>query len=113
MRELRRCYALAHNNKMAWADAGCAARILRELRYCIEGSNLEQRIAALEADAEHDQPRRTNGQGWPEARLLSADAFSCRLREAQRRERAEHQLRKRAERRLRRRLALAEQHLPL
>ena len=62
MRELRRCYALAHNNNMAWADAGCAARILRELRYCIEGSNLEQRIAALDADAEQDQPAgRSNG----------------------------------------------------
>ena len=62
MSELRRIYTMAHHGEMTWSDANSAARVLRELRFCIEGSELERRIAALEAAAEQDQlPGRSNG----------------------------------------------------
>jgi hypothetical protein len=48
LRELKRCYEMAHAGEMTWQDAGCAARVLREARYCIEGDAFEQRIVALE-----------------------------------------------------------------
>jgi hypothetical protein len=50
MVELKRAYRMAHHGEMAWSDACSAARVLRELRFCLEGGDLEARIAALEAD---------------------------------------------------------------
>jgi hypothetical protein len=46
--ELRRLYRMCHDAKMTWQDAYAASRILREIRTCIEGSELEARIAAIE-----------------------------------------------------------------
>ena len=50
--ELKRVYRMAHHGEMVWQDAAAAARILRELRVCLESSDLEQRIARLEAATE-------------------------------------------------------------
>ena len=47
--ELSRVYRAAWTGKLMWPDAGSAARILREIRQTIEGSELEQRIEAIEA----------------------------------------------------------------
>ena len=46
--ELKRLYRTCHDAKMTWQDAYAAARILREIRHCIEGSELEAPIAAIE-----------------------------------------------------------------
>jgi hypothetical protein len=64
--ELKRCYRAAWDGEISWQDAGCAARILRELRFCIESGEIERRIEALEAalaDRQGQQPRRPNGGG--------------------------------------------------
>ena len=39
---------------MTWQDAASAARILREVRHCLESSDIEDRLAALEAAAAED-----------------------------------------------------------
>jgi hypothetical protein len=63
--ELKRCYRAAWDGEISWQDAGCAARILRELRFCIEGGEIERRIEALErALPDRSDPRhRPNGGG--------------------------------------------------
>jgi hypothetical protein len=62
--ELARQYRRADRGEMDWQDAAATARILREIRQTIEGSDLEQRIAALE-EAASDDPDwpRSNGAG--------------------------------------------------
>ena len=47
--ELSRVYRAAWLGNLVWSDAGSAARILREIRQTIEGSELERRIEAVEA----------------------------------------------------------------
>jgi hypothetical protein len=62
--ELKRCYRAAWDGEISWQDASCAARILRELRFCIEGGEIERRIEALERalDDRDGRPRpRANG----------------------------------------------------
>lgn len=60
--ELGRQYRRADAGDIDWADAAHAARILREMRHALEASDIEQRLAALEAAAEaDDSPRRGNG----------------------------------------------------
>lgn len=62
--ELGKVYRRADAGLMDWQDACAASRILRELRQLIEGTDLETRIAALEAVvAERDgrPPPRRNG----------------------------------------------------
>ena len=49
--ELGYVYRRAAHDKMTWADAAAAARILREIRHCLEASDIEQRIRALEEAA--------------------------------------------------------------
>jgi hypothetical protein len=69
--ELKRCYRAAWDGEISWQDAGCAARILREIRITIEGGEIERRIEALEAAlAERDgRPRpRPNGGAHDAAR---------------------------------------------
>jgi hypothetical protein len=69
--ELSRQYRRADQGTLDWADAVAAARILREMRACLEGSNLEERIAAIEATLSglEGQHRRPNGGAQPEARM--------------------------------------------
>jgi hypothetical protein len=52
VRELRRLYTMAHDKELSWQDAGCGARVLREIRACLEAGELERRIAVLEEAAE-------------------------------------------------------------
>ena len=47
--ELCRQYRRADRGELPWNDAAAAARILREIRQVIEGSDLTSRIEALEA----------------------------------------------------------------
>jgi hypothetical protein len=64
--ELARQYRRADRGELDWQSAAAASRILRELRQTLEGSELEQRIAALEAAlAERDErrPAQINGHG--------------------------------------------------
>ena len=58
--ELGRVYREGWTGALTWQDAASAARILREIRVTIEGSELEQRIARLEAQL---APARPNGHG--------------------------------------------------
>ena len=63
MTELGRQYRRANDGLMPWGDAAQASRVLRELRFCLETSALEERIEKLEAaiderDAAH---RRAHG----------------------------------------------------
>ena len=60
--ELGRVYKAAWMGTMLWQDAACAARILKEIRSTIEGSELEQRIARLEAQL---APAKPNGSARP------------------------------------------------
>jgi hypothetical protein len=64
--ELGRVYREGWAGALTWQDAAAAARILREIRAAIEGGELEQRVARLEAQF---APARPNGHGRPEARL--------------------------------------------
>ena len=67
-----RQYRRANSGELDWVDASHASKILREMRVAIEGSVLENRIAALEtALAEHQakKPLKANGHGLrPETR---------------------------------------------
>jgi hypothetical protein len=47
--ELKRCYRMAHRGQMTWQDAGCAARVLRELRFIYESEGIERQVAELAA----------------------------------------------------------------
>ena len=60
--ELKRVYRMAHQGQMSWQDAGCAARLLREIRITIESGEIEARLAALEraANEDPDWPARQN-----------------------------------------------------
>jgi hypothetical protein len=59
MGERRRLYKMGHAGEITWQEAGAASRVLRELRFCIEGGQIEQRIGRLEeALDEHDAARR-------------------------------------------------------
>ena len=49
--ELGKVYRRADAGMMDWQDACAASRILRELRQLIEGTDVETRIARLEAVA--------------------------------------------------------------
>jgi hypothetical protein len=66
--ELKRVYRLAHNGKMTWQDAGCAARVLRELRFCLESNDIEGRIVAIE------ELMKANGSGLPRGRPANLGA---------------------------------------
>jgi hypothetical protein len=72
MLELAYQYRRAERGAMPWQDAWYAAKILREIRACIEGNVFEQKIAELQARADAadaDRRRRPNGSPWgPEAR---------------------------------------------
>jgi len=57
--ELGRVYRDAHDGRLPWAHAGVAAKILREIRFCIEGDELERRVEALESRV--PPPGRSNG----------------------------------------------------
>ena len=61
LRELGHVYRAADRGAMLWTDAAAAARILREIRQCLEASDFEARLARLEAAAEDHEP------GWPPA----------------------------------------------
>jgi hypothetical protein len=52
--ELKRVYRMAHQGQISWQDAGCAARLLREIRVTIEGGEIEARLAALERATSED-----------------------------------------------------------
>jgi hypothetical protein len=62
-RELARCYGEAREGALSWQDAARAASVLQILGRMIEGSDFEERLAALEgAIAERDaMPVRGNG----------------------------------------------------
>jgi hypothetical protein len=62
--ELGRQYRRADHGAMEWQDARAAAAILREMRQALEGSALEQRLAAIEqALAERrGKPFKPNGR---------------------------------------------------
>jgi hypothetical protein len=60
--ELARVYRAGWDGTLTWQDAACAARILREIRGAIEGGELEQRIARLEAQL---APAKPNGSTRP------------------------------------------------
>jgi hypothetical protein len=61
--ELKRVYRLAHQGEMSWQDAGCAARLLREIRVTIEGGEIEARLAALERAVSEDPDWRASETG--------------------------------------------------
>jgi hypothetical protein len=61
--ELKRLYRCAWAGEITWQDAGSAARVLRELRVCLEGSEIEARIEALEHLLAEHRPGRANGHG--------------------------------------------------
>jgi hypothetical protein len=68
MTELAHQYRQAERGAMEWQDAWYAAKILRELRACIEGNVFEQQIAELRARADAadaERRRRGNGHPWP------------------------------------------------
>ena len=65
--ELGRLYRAGWTGGMAWQDAAAAARILREIRVTIEGGELEQRIARLEARVAEAAPAKPNGHTRPGA----------------------------------------------
>jgi hypothetical protein len=69
LREVKRVYLAAYAGEMTWQDAGCAARVLREARYCIEGDLIEQRVAALEERLAGDTARRNGGTRYGAARV--------------------------------------------
>jgi hypothetical protein len=60
--ELGYVYRAAHRGVMTWQDAGQAARILREIRACLESSDIEARLRALEDAADPARPT-SNGVG--------------------------------------------------
>jgi hypothetical protein len=68
LRELGYVYRRADAGKMPWADAAQAARILREVRFCLEASDFELRLQRLEAAAEADDWPRPNGAAGHHAR---------------------------------------------
>jgi hypothetical protein len=60
--ELARVYRAGWAGTLEWQDAASAVRILREIRITIEGGELEQRIARLEAQLAVAKP---NGSARP------------------------------------------------
>jgi hypothetical protein len=56
-------YRLAQIARMPWSDCAAAARVLREIRFCLETSDLEARLAKLEAAAAEADPEAP----WPPA----------------------------------------------
>lgn len=52
--ELGRQYRRADAGELDWRDAAAAARILREMRHLLEATDIEQRLARLEAAAGGD-----------------------------------------------------------
>jgi hypothetical protein len=58
--ELGRVYRRADAGEMDWQAACCAARLLREIRMILETSDLEERVAQLEARLEA-HPAKPNG----------------------------------------------------
>jgi hypothetical protein len=59
LRELGRQYRRADQGELPWLDCSAAARVLREARHCLEGADIERRLAALEREL--DQQQRPNG----------------------------------------------------
>jgi hypothetical protein len=59
--ELAYVYRKADAGRMAWADCAAASRILREVRHCLEASDIEARLAKLEAAAAEAAP----DEPWP------------------------------------------------
>jgi hypothetical protein len=51
-------YRKAARGAITWQDVGAAARVLREIRQCLESSDVELRLARLEAIAPPEPP-------WP------------------------------------------------
>jgi hypothetical protein len=67
LRELARVYRGADRGEMGWLEAAIRARVLREMRVCIEADPaIEERIAALEQMLAADR-QRPNGSGHAEA----------------------------------------------
>ena len=64
LRELGVQYRKADSGKMAWADCAAAARVLREIRFCLESADVEQRLQRLElaAAADPDWPALKDGR---------------------------------------------------
>jgi hypothetical protein len=66
LRELGRIYRVADRGEMGWLEAAIRARVLREMRVCIEADpSIEERIANLERLFDGDR-RRPNGNGHGE-----------------------------------------------
>jgi hypothetical protein len=67
LQELGAQYRRADKGELEWADAVSAARVLREMRFCLETSDIEARIVAIEqllqADGRTLPPGRPNGLG--------------------------------------------------
>jgi hypothetical protein len=72
LRELGAQYRRADRGELPWSDAAAAARILREMRLCIESSDIEQQIgeiiSAMDA-AGISIPKPPRGNGRWESRL--------------------------------------------
>lgn len=49
LKELARVYREARRGQLATDEAGRLVTVLREMRCCIEGSEMEMRVRALEA----------------------------------------------------------------
>jgi hypothetical protein len=65
--ELAYVYRRADRGAMTWADAGAAARVLREIRFCLESSDFEERLVRLEAAAAGNWRPAANGGAEPHA----------------------------------------------
>ena len=71
LQELGFQYRRADKGEIEWVDAVAAARVLREMRYCIEGDAIEQRLGKLEdllAERGAKVRPRANGRHHYEAR---------------------------------------------
>lgn len=65
--ELARVYRAGWYGKLTWQDAASAARILREIRNAIEGSDFERRLDAIEARLSEARAPVPNGHDRPRA----------------------------------------------
>jgi hypothetical protein len=64
LRELNRQYTRADRGELTWQDACAAARILREIRVCIEGDEIERRLAEIERRLDQDNAPPGRPRQW-------------------------------------------------